>query len=444
MTAPWTPPPPRPYILTNATIINPLDGSLTRNATVQLSNGLIQTITTSPSPQRTPPNLTTTTITIDLTGKYLCPGLIDSHVHLTAVPGGRTLAETLQLNPERIKLRLPFVCQQILRRGFTTVRDCGGAYFALKEALSANIIQGPRLFLAGHALTQTGGHGDPRDSFTNTQPTSCCGGMILGIGRIVDGVDECVKAARDELRQGADFVKIMTSGGVASPTDTIEQVQFSAEEVAAITGVARQRGAYVTAHAYSAAAIRLAIENGVGGIEHGNLMDRETARMMAAKGVFLTPTMVSYVEIASEKWRGFLPAEMERKNQEVLDAGLQSLVLAREDGVTMCYGTDLLGGMTDAETGEFAIRAKVLGAREILQSATVNPARMLGMEGRLGQVKEGFVADLLVLDANPLEYITVLDAPERFLLAVLKEGRVQVSRWSKWPQDVFGELPVIE
>ncbi|KAL5358609.1 hypothetical protein BJX96DRAFT_183068 [Aspergillus floccosus] len=441
MAVPWKQAPQKEYLLHNATIISPVNGSLHRNATLHFADGKIRSITDS-----APPAAPADAIHIDLTGKYVCPGLTDCHVHVTAVPGGKGLNETFLMHPDRSKLRQPFVCQQILQRGFTTIRDCGGAGLALKEALAEGVIQGPRLFIAGHALSQTGGHGDPRDAFNDTRPhgDDCCAGMIMGLGRIVDGAETCLKAAREELRLGADFIKIMTGGGVASPTDALEHLQFSAAEIAAITSVAAQRETYVTAHAYTPQSIRHAIDNGVKGIEHGNLIDPDTARLMADRGVFLTPTLVTYAEMASDEWRGFLPPELMDKNAKVLAKGLQSLQIAKEAGVTICYGTDLLGAMTSSQTKEFSIRAQVLSPLEILQSATINPARMMGQEGRLGQVKEGFVADLLVLDQNPLDDITILDHPDKHLLAVMKEGRVQVSRWSKMPQEVFGGLPVIE
>ncbi|KAL4892825.1 hypothetical protein BDV59DRAFT_193387 [Aspergillus ambiguus] len=440
MAVPWKQQPQKEYFLHNAIIVNPIDGSLRHNSCLHLADGFIRGISS------VAPAESNAAIHVDLNGKYVCPGLMDCHVHITAVPGGKGLSETFTMHPDRSKLRQPFVCRQILQRGFTTIRDCGGATLALKEALADGVIQGPRLFIAGHALSQTGGHGDIRDSFDSTRPhgDDCCAGMITGLGRIVDGVDECLKASRDELRLGADFLKIMAGGGVASPTDALEHLQFSGSEIAAITSAATHRETYVTAHAYTPQSIRHAIYNGVRGIEHGNLIDRETARLMAERGVFLTPTLVTYAQMASDEWRGFLPPELQEKNEKVLAAGLRSLQIAKEEGVTICYGTDLLGAMTSAQTKEFSIRSQALSALDILQSATINPARMMGQENRLGQIKEGFLADLLILDQNPLDNIKIFDEPDKHLLAVLKEGRVQVSRWSKMPQEVFGLLPVIE
>ncbi|TQS33267.1 hypothetical protein Golomagni_06395 [Golovinomyces magnicellulatus] len=324
-------------------------------------------------------------------------------------------------------LRQPFVCNQMLTRGFTTARDCGGASQALKVALADGIFPGPRLFIAGHALSQSGGHGDHRSSMDETQ---CCGGHTQAVGRLCDGVPECLKFAREELRCGADFLKIMGGGGVSSPNDRIEHLQFTDEEIQAITAVARNCGTYTTCHAYTPQAIRHAIKNGVKGIEHGNLLDEETAQLMKKEGVYLTPTLVTYFAMASQEFSHFLSPTSAKKNKEVLDGGLRALKIAKDAGVTICFGTDLLGGMVKMQTKEFVLRSQVLSAKDILQSATVNAAHMLQREHDLGQIKPGFQADLLVLAQDPLKDIGSLDEPEKNILAVIQDGRV-----------VHGKLP---
>ena len=332
-------------------------------------------------------------------------------------------------------LRQPYLAHQILKRGFTTIRDCGGAGLAVKEALNEGLYPGPRLFISGHGISQTGGHGDLRTS--KDEEFACCGGNIKGLGRIADGVEQCLHAAREELRQGADFIKIMVSGGVVSPTDRLLNLQYTPEEIRAFTKVASDSGTWVTAHAYTPAAIQNAVSNGVMGIEHGNLIDEPTAKLMAEKGAFLTPTLITYQTMASKEFGDFLPPSIAAKNMQVLDAGLKSIQIADAAGVTMCYGTDLLGPLQVKQTGEFALRKKAgLSALKVMQSATVNAARMLRQEDRLGRLKEGYSADLIVLNVNPLEDIDVLDRPEKHLLAVIKEGRVVEGRWSKMPLDI--------
>jgi imidazolonepropionase-like amidohydrolase len=255
-----------------------------------------------------------------------------------------------------------------------------------------------------------------------------CGcGQVTGIARICDGVPECLHMARDELRRGAGFLKIMGGGGVISPTDAIDQVQFTPEEIRAITSVAKAAGKYATSHAYTPEAIRNAIDNGVMGIERGNFLDAPTAKLMAEKGVYLTPTLVTYVTMAGGPLANFLPPELKAQNQRILEYGISSLQIAKKAGVTMCYGSDLLGPLGAFQTNEFTLRSKALSPVEILQSATINPAKMMGLE-KLGQIKEGFWADLIILNSNPLEDISVLDRTANELLAVFKEGKAYYSK----------------
>ncbi|KAH6671148.1 hypothetical protein B0J14DRAFT_484659 [Halenospora varia] len=436
---PWEPSPPKTYIFFNANVVSTTKGTILPNRTVKISNGVIESITRTETDYVIVGKGHETAI--DLEGKYLCPGLIDNHVHIAAVPGEASLGQLTNLDHDVSLMRQPYVCQQILRRGFTSVRDCGGASLALKEAINQGLLEGPRLFIAGHALSQTGGHGDTRGPHNHGD---CCGGTVMRLGKVCDGVSECIRAAREELRTGADFIKIMAGGGVASPTDRLDSVQFTADEINAISSVAINSNTYVTAHAYTPRSIRQAIDNGVTGIEHGNLIDEDTAKYMAEKDVFLTPTLITYGALASPDFPGFLPIESIEKNEEVLRAGLRSLQLASDAGVTICFGTDLLGPMTVLQTKEFTLRAQVLSPKEILQSATINPARRFGLENFLGQIKPGFTADVLILNENPLEDICVLDDPERHLLAVIKEGRIFHSRWSKLSQDVVPPAPIIE
>lgn len=203
---------------------------------------------------------------------------------------------------------------------------------------------------------------------------------------------------------------------------------------------AKNAGTYVTAHAYTPEAIKHCIENGCKGIEHGNFLTPETAALMVKHEAFLTPTLVTYSQMASPKWSGYLPPESQSKNTEVLDAGLRALKLASESGVSICFGTDLLGPLGEAQTHEFALRAKVLSSLEVLRSATVTPARMFKRSESLGQVKAGFEADLLFLSANPLDDVTILDRPEEHVKGVMKEGRVYKSRLDTLMED--GQIPV--
>ncbi|OPB39129.1 imidazole proprionase-related amidohydrolase [Trichoderma guizhouense] len=403
------------YIFTNAKLVDPVQAQVTDNVTIKTVGGKIVSVDTNSST-----SLTTAEgeIVVDLNGKHICPGLIDCHVHIAVVPGEANLS-AYQSMTERISLiRQPWVLKPMIERGFTSVRDCGGATLAMKEAVEEGICVGPRLFIAGYALSQTGGHGDMRSSHDQS-PCSC--GAVSGISRIVDGPSECFRVARDELRQGADFIKIMGGGGIASATDK------------AIVTAAKNNGTYVTSHSYTPQAIQQAIRQGVRGIEHGNLIDEETAKLMAEAGTFLTPTLITHV---MSKQLNFLPPISAAKNDEVLQKGLHAIKIATDAGVTVCFGTDLLGPLHFAQSKEFSVRSQVQTPAEILRSATVNAAKLLMRENELGQIKEGYAADFIVLNANPLEDITILDRAAENILAVVKDGRVLTSKLDDVKVDV--------
>ncbi|KAL4880315.1 amidohydrolase [Aspergillus karnatakaensis] len=426
---PWLLPPPIKYRLINANIIDPVEGQLIENASVLLSSGRITSITTS---HNIPSNDETI---VGLQGLYLCPGLIDAHVHVTATPGEQGLKNTYKAIPASMNhYRTTYVVREMLARGFTTVRDCGGADAALKQAINEWLIIGPRLNIAGHALSQTGGHGDQRDAHVDSD-IQCCAGHKSGISRLCDGVPDCIVATRDEMRKGADFIKIMAGGGVASRLNNLSHSQFLDEELSAIVRTAESFDTYVTAHAYSNRAMRHAVQNGVRGIEHGNFLDEETAAFLASKDVFFTPTLATYHTLMKKPFDTWITPDLMAKNIRVMEAGLRALQIAESAGLTVCFGSDLMASMQPFQNNEFSIREKVQSNLALLQSATVNPARMMKMEGDVGRIAEGLWADILVLKENPLKDIRVLDDPVN-ILAVVKEGRVTSSRLSQFPVDI--------
>ncbi|KAI3396806.1 hypothetical protein diail_11635 [Diaporthe ilicicola] len=449
---PWTLPPQQAYVFVNINVVDTTEGKILPSCKVRIQDGQITSITASfseqpPPHQSDPGHHGNEAIYINSAGKYLTPGLIDAHVHITSVPGTADLQSAMATPAAVSAFRQPFQCKAMLERGYTSVRDCGGASLALKEAISEGVFPGPRLFIAGHALSQTGGHGDRRGAHEEdaTAGVGCCAGEISGgLSEVVDGVPGVLRAARTQLRRGADFLKLMAGGGVASPTDALSGVQFTPDEMRAAADVADAAGTFATAHAYTPRAIRRAVESGIRGIEHGNFIDEETARLMADHQVYLTPTLVTYQAMADPKYAAFLPGANQEKNKQVLQQGLKSIKIAHDAGVRMCLGSDLLSFLGVEQLGEFGLRAQVLASDEVLRHATVNPARMLGQEGCLGQVKEDFIADLLILNANPLDDVTVFEKPEKHLLAVIKEGRVFSSRWSKLPVDVEPRRTLLE
>ncbi|UNI17927.1 hypothetical protein JDV02_004234 [Purpureocillium takamizusanense] len=425
---PWMLPPQTSYLFKNANVVDTVEG-VVRKQTVRLADGLIQAVG-----ERI--GAGSHDVVVDLDGKFLCPGLIDCHVHLSAVAGNASLAASaFPSDPAVSYFRQPFLCAQMLSRGFTTVRDTGGATLALKEAIDDDVFPGPRLVISNKALSQTGGHGDARGPHQAHQ--QCCGGGAdTLLTQVIDGVPACIQAARHQIRTGADFIKIMVGGGVASPTDRLDNTQFTADEIRAICEVADSYGTYVTAHAYTPKAIRHAVDNGVRCIEHGNLIDEETAKFMADHDVWLVPTLITYQAMSEDKYADFLPPVNRDKNREVLARGVASLRMAHDAGVSICHGSDLLGPLQEEQSREFEIRARALDAAEVLRGATVTAARLLRQDDFLGQVEAGFAADLLVLDANPLEDVSVLARPQQNVLAVMKNGRVYTSRWRQLPEDV--------
>lgn len=300
--------------LVNASVVDVETGVVHPKTTICVADGIIVSLSSSPGPAEAEEE----TITIDIQGKFVIPGLIDCHVHLYGPPGTIAMRDIWKAQPNMVAYRTTFAAREMLLRGFTTVRDTGGADEALRTAIAEGLIPGPRLFFAGRALSQTGGHGDFRALHEDSSQIKCCGGHPPALGRVCDGVPACLEAARDELRQGADFLKIMCGGGIATPADPLNMLQFTAQEIQAITQMAAFSHTYVTAHAYTNEAIRHAVENGVFGIEHGNFVDQETAEYCAAKGVIFTPTLICYHTMITPAFDGFLTEDGKRKTREVL------------------------------------------------------------------------------------------------------------------------------
>ena len=358
-------------------------------------------------------------LVFDLKGRTLMPGLIDAHVHVVA--SGMNLGAVAQLPDALAVLRALPLMKGMLDRGFTTVRDVGGAPFSLKQALEEGLAVGPRLIVCGKALAKTGGHADlrPRHDYHDPHRFRRNFGAL---GRVADGVDEVRRAAREELREGAMFIKIMANGGVASPTDPIAWQGYSVDEMTAVVQEAADAQTYVAAHLYTAEAIERAVRCGVHSLEHCNRIDAARAKMAAEAGCVAVPTLVTYEALASDGVRLGLPPDSVAKIESVRGAGLESLSIMRDAGLTMAFGTDLLGETQTRQSEEFAIRARVLGSREILAAATIVAAKLIGMEGRLGVVAVGAIADLLVVDGNPLDNVALLATPERTVRSVMQGG----------------------
>jgi imidazolonepropionase-like amidohydrolase len=355
---------------------------------------------------------------IDVAGGVVVPGLIDAHVHVTALTAD--LGEISAMSPAYVTAHSARIMGQMLDRGFTTVRDASGADYGLSDAQAEGLIRGPRLLFCGKALSQTGGHGDQRGrGRQGSDDHPCC----AGLARVADGVDAVRAAARDELRKGAHHLKVMASGGVASPTDRVDSTQYSMDELRAIVEEAEAANRYVAAHAYTARAVNRALEAGVRSIEHGNLIDERSVELLLRHEAYLVPTLVTYWALKEEGRAYGLSESSWRKVDDVLDAGLRALERAARAGVRLVYGSDLLGGMHRHQSHEFRLRGQVQQPIEVLRAATVNAAGLVGLGDELGRLDVGMRADLLVLDGDPLKDLGVLAEPKH-LRHVVQAGRL--------------------
>ena len=336
------------------------------------------------------------------------PGLIDGHVHFRlATMDFRAMAQWSEVE---FGIRMATLARQTVERGFTTVRDLGGEVEGLMRAIKSGATSGPRIIRAGRMLTQTGGHGDAEGGDREV-PTCACSMRSTSFGIVADGADAVRKAARHNLRAGSDFLKVHVSGGVASPSDPIDSVQYTSDELEAAVVEAQHRHTYVAAHAYTPAAIQLAVSAGVHTIEHGNLLDEQTAQKMAAAGAVLVPTLVTYEAMDQLGEKLGLPKANRMKNSTVYSAGLASLEIARRAGVTMGLGTDLIGETQTMQNRELAIRREVEPAADILRSMWITNARLCRMEGRIGIIAPGAIGDVIVSKVNPLDDIVGFSEP---------------------------------
>ncbi|TMC32081.1 MAG: amidohydrolase family protein [Chloroflexi bacterium] len=375
---------------------------------VVVDDGRIQRITPSSGP-----NGPRDARVIDCQGRTLMPGLLDAHVHLAMLE--LDPLKEAALPPAVLALRIARNIEAALAAGFTTVRDAGGLDWGFKQAVRLGLIRGPRLFISGAFISQTGGHGDHRArSDRGTFP------VVPGLTSesiLADGPDAVRRAAREVLRRGADQVKVMASGGAASPSDELDHVQFSVDELAAAVEAAGAVGTYVLAHAYGSRAIQNCLTAGVRSIEHGNFLDEATAdRMLAAEDVFLVPTIITYELLAArEAGDGWTP-DMVRKIRQGLTGADDSLSLAFEKGLQIGSGSDVLADMQGERGKEIACQARVMGAMNAIIAATRTNAALLRIEKEVGTIEPGKRADLILLDADPLSDPDVLANPDHVRL----------------------------
>ena len=399
---------------TNATLFDGVSDEAVPGMNVLVVDGKIEAVSDKP--------VSAATVTeYDLGGRTLMPGLIDAHAHVFAInlveEHNRNIAIT-----EMTARAVPRI-RKMLDRGFTSVRDVAGGDVGIRNAIAQGFIPGPRLFVGGPALSQIGGHGDHRNLTDDSLDIDFNASAFNFECRIVEGEGALRSHVRNELRKGADHIKVLASGGVGSPTDAIDQIQYSEAEIRAVCEEAAVRGKYVAAHAYESAAIAHSIRAGVRTIEHANLINAETAAMVAAANAYIVPTLVAYEVTAQHGAELGLSKYVMEKLHYVNDAGLKMLGLAEAAGVKLGFGTDLMGQMEFAQLQEFVIRGRVQRPVDVLKSATSVNAEIV-QRTDLGVIRAGATADMIVVDGDPLTDISIMNAPEQHLRLIMKDGAI--------------------
>jgi imidazolonepropionase-like amidohydrolase len=353
---------------------------------------------------------------IDVGGRTVMPGLIDAHIHAYAPQ-----ANADQLPITMVAHWASKMLAACLNRGFTTVRDTGGADHGLRRAIDAGWIAGPHLIYCGKAISQTGGHGDYRQSAPNDW---CAHDHYVGhTTRTVDGADSVRKAVREELRRGAGFIKIMASGGGLSPTDALEDVQYSDGEIAAAVDETGRYGRYVTAHAHPDAVISRCLELGVRCFEHGTMISDKTAARVVELGASVVPTLsIGHAVARHGRELGFSD-EVMRKVASVNALSLESIERLQRTGVRTGFGTDLVGGLDHFQYQEFQLRREVWSAADVLRSATSVNAQVVRRYD-VGRIEAGLVADVIAVQGNPLDDVSVFSGDGDNVQLVVKGGDV--------------------
>ncbi|MDR8396613.1 amidohydrolase family protein [Paraburkholderia sp. USG1] len=366
---------------------------------------------------------------IDCVGHVIMPGLIDAHWHsiLAAVP----LSVAMTADITYIYLLAAQEAERTILRGFTTVRDVGGPSFSLKRAIDENRVAGPRIFPSGAMISQTSGHGDfrSRSELPRTALCSLSAAEVAGISSIADGVPEMLRRVREQLMLGASQIKIMAGGGVSSMFDPLDSIQYTEEEMRAAVNAASDWGTYVCAHVYTSAGIRRALSCGVKSIEHGQLADEETVRRIADAGAWWSLQPFLADEDANPK-----ATEAQRLQQKAIAEGtVRAFELGQKHNVNMAWGTDVLfnppGALTQGR--QLSKLSRWFENVDVLRLGTSRNAELLSLSGlrspypgALGMIQPGAFADLLVIEGNPLEDISLISEPQRSMRIIMKDGRI--------------------
>lgn len=374
-------------------------------------------------------------IKVDAAGKTIMPGLIDSHLHLIGMKTDRFIEEQLVRPPQLGLVKSAYDALDLLEAGFTTVKDCGGFGIYLKKAIAEGTIRGPRILSAGYTLSQTAGHGDTHFiPIEWVDPRVSKRGMSLGsMALLCDGVPECIKAARYALREGADFIKIMASGGVMSMVDKPEDTQFTLDELEAIVEEAKHVGKFVTAHCQGTEAMKNCIKAGVKTIDHAFYPDDQVIEMAKQRGdVVFVPTLSINWRIVTEGEEAGYPPWAVAKGKEVWETTKKNIARLHKAGLTIASATDFCGSPllkmgTNAVELEMLVENCGFEPMDAIVAATLNGAKACGLESEIGTIEKGKLADIIIVDGDPVKDIKVLQEKDAINL-VMKEGTIETKR----------------
>jgi imidazolonepropionase-like amidohydrolase len=360
---------------------------------------------------------------VDLSGLTVLPGLIDAHVHLGYSSDMRAVLN-MEVSIAERAADIFRTLRETLDAGFTAVRDCGGIDNGVLRVVGRGLIPGPRIWACASPLVQTGGHGHLGSPFL--PPDSTFHFRVRGltaVGMVSDGPDEVRKAARECFRQGASFLKMPVTGGVVSIADSLDDTQFTVEEIAVAVEEAAARHTYVAVHAHNLAGIRNAVRAGVGCVEHGTGIDEATAAMMAAGQVDLVPTLTVAQVMTDDFERLGLPPRIRDRVGNTMQGMIDGLLAARAAGVRVGSGSDLIGPDQNKRGLEIALKARVIGAMPAIVSATRVNAEIMRVADKIGTVEAGKLADLIAVDFDPLSQPELFADPDRVVL-VVKGGEI--------------------
>lgn len=399
-------------VFENCRVFDGVNEELIEDASVTIENDRIKEVTTTkPKYQQAQ--------RIDCGNRVLMPGLIDAHFH--AYTPTIDFYSNDHMPAALMANHAAAILEGALSRGFTTVRDAAGGDRGLWLAIEQGLINGPRFFYSGKAISQTGGHGDMRPG-DQVEPCACSS-YSGSISLVADGADAVRKAVREELRQGAHQIKLFVSGGVSSPTDPIWMPQFTEEEIRAAVYETATRRTYVMAHCHTDEAVRRCIEYGVRTIEHGTVITENTALLAAEKDVYVVPTLSIANAIRQNGKQLGLSAEGLEKANGLFEEMLASIVICQKAGVKLGLGTDLLSKeFHPQQGGELALRGQVNSSIDVLRSATSVNAEILQKTGELGCIAPNAYADILVVNGDPFNDLALFQDAEKNIPIVMKGG----------------------